>query len=77
MPTLLDTVAVADMLAVSVATLRRWRREGGGPDFVRIGRAVRYQAADVNRWIAQHRIAQQPKEPGSGHEEATHDPYAG
>ena len=33
---------VADLLGLSVATLRAWRHRGQGPRFLRLGRAVRY-----------------------------------
>jgi excisionase family DNA binding protein len=42
---------VARQLGLSVATLRAWRLKGRGPRFVRFGRAVRYLAADVERFV--------------------------
>jgi predicted DNA-binding transcriptional regulator AlpA len=42
---------VAKQLGLSVATLRAWRLKGKGPRFVRFGRAVRYLAADVERFV--------------------------
>jgi hypothetical protein len=33
----------AEFLGVSVRTLQAWRVRGGGPPYVKIGRAVRYQ----------------------------------
>jgi excisionase family DNA binding protein len=42
---------VARQLGLSVATLRAWRLKGKGPRFVRFGRAVRYLAADVERFV--------------------------
>jgi hypothetical protein len=33
----------ATFLGVSVRTLQAWRVRGGGPPYVKIGRAVRYQ----------------------------------
>ena len=43
----------ARLLASSVATLRRWRRSGDGPPWVRLGeRLVRYDMADLRRWVA-------------------------
>ena len=42
---------VAHNLGLSVATLRAWRLRGGGPRFVRFGRAVRYLVTDVERYI--------------------------
>lgn len=43
---------VAQMLGISVASLRRWRLLRKGPKYVKIGSAVRYPADDVNAWIA-------------------------
>lgn len=43
---------LADRLALSVVTLRRWRLEGRGPQFRKFGRAVRYALADVERFEA-------------------------
>ena len=42
---------VARQLGLSVATRRAWRLKGKGPRFVRFGRAVRYMAADVERFV--------------------------
>ncbi len=40
---LLDEVAAAEYLGNSHLTLRKWRVIGGGPQFVKIGRLVRYE----------------------------------
>jgi predicted DNA-binding transcriptional regulator AlpA len=42
---------VADMLGLSVATLRAWRHRGKGPRFLRLGRAVRYLLSDVADFV--------------------------
>jgi predicted DNA-binding transcriptional regulator AlpA len=44
---------VAAALRVSVACIRRWRLAGIGPKFVKVGRSVRYRAADLERWLAE------------------------
>ena len=36
-------------------TLERWRRVGGGPPFVKIGRKVAYRLGDLRAWVAQQR----------------------
>jgi predicted DNA-binding transcriptional regulator AlpA len=36
---------------ISTAVLRKWRREGKGPRFVKLGRLVRYLVRDVNTWL--------------------------
>ena len=42
---------VADLLGLSVATLRAWRHRGQGPRFLRLGRAVRYLPADLETFV--------------------------
>ena len=42
---------VADLLGLSVATLRAWRHRGKGPRFLRLGRSVRYLPADVADFV--------------------------
>ena len=43
-------------LDLSVAWLRQRRRYGGGPSFVKIGRAVRYCTEDLDRFLQRHRV---------------------
>jgi excisionase family DNA binding protein len=45
----------ADYLRTGVRTLERWRRVGGGPVFVKIGRRVGYRLADLESWVSQQR----------------------
>ena len=43
---------VADLLCLSVKTLRNWRVSGNGPEFVRLSRrAIRYRRSTVITWI--------------------------
>lgn len=42
---------VSTLLGLSVATLRAWRHRGQGPRFLRLGRAVRYLPADLERFV--------------------------
>lgn len=41
----------AYLLDVSVATLRRWDRQGTGPEAVRRGKFVRYRRRDLERFL--------------------------
>jgi len=45
----------AGMLRVSLTSLRRWRREGRGPVYRKIGRSVRYRREDLADFIASSR----------------------
>ncbi len=42
---------VAELLGLSVATLRTWRHRGKGPRFLRLGRSVRYLPSDVDDFV--------------------------
>ena len=42
---------VAELLGLSVATLRAWRHRGKGPRFLRLGRSVRYLSADLADFV--------------------------
>jgi hypothetical protein len=39
----------------SEKTLANWRSEGRGPQYHKVGRHVRYDWADVRRWLAERR----------------------
>lgn len=51
-PHLLNETYASQMLGVSVGALRRWRREGRGPQFTRIERCIRYDVRDLERFVA-------------------------
>lgn len=45
-------------------TLARWRCEGGGPAYVKVGTRVLYRRADLDAWIVGRRVlatAQRPE----------------
>lgn len=46
---------------ISTAVLRKWRREGTGPRFIKLGRLVRYRVRDVEAWLEEHAVDQIPK----------------
>jgi excisionase family DNA binding protein len=46
---------VAAMLRCSVRTLEKWRRDGGGPQFSKVGRRVIYDRGDVKAHIAERK----------------------
>lgn len=58
--TLYTPKEAAEYTGYSVRTLERWRREGGGPPFIRKngpkkrGR-IRYRKGDLDTWIEQQR----------------------
>lgn len=51
---LLTEKQAAAFLTRSVSSLRRGRKDGTGPDFLRIGRSIRYPKAQLEAYIAAH-----------------------
>jgi predicted DNA-binding transcriptional regulator AlpA len=60
---LLNEHQVAELLGVSVATMRRWRLLRQGPPFLKVGALCRYRMADVSAWL-------ESRPSGGGHEGA-------
>ena len=54
---LLTTRQAAEYLNISPKTLEKYRLVGGGPQFIKIGKAVRYSLVDLDDWIKQHKYA--------------------
>jgi predicted DNA-binding transcriptional regulator AlpA len=48
---LLNVCEVAALLRCSASSLNKWRLDGSGPMFVRVGSRVRYRRADVIGWV--------------------------
>ncbi len=48
---LLSTQEAAEFLQVSRALLEKWRCYGGGPDYVKIGKSVRYTRSSLDEFI--------------------------
>jgi predicted DNA-binding transcriptional regulator AlpA len=59
----------------SKTTLRRWRRTGYGPKFVRLKREIRYRRSDVEAWLDS--LTEQPAAKTRAEKEVTKRPAAG
>ena len=57
MKELLRENEVSDRLSIPVKTLQRWRYVGGGPEFVKLGHAVRYPTESLIAWVEARRCA--------------------
>ena len=53
-PQFLSEKAAAVYLAVSLSTIRRWRRTGTGPAFFRFGDVLRYRRDAIDEFIAKN-----------------------
>jgi excisionase family DNA binding protein len=57
----LNSVEAAKYLSLSRQTLANWRHNGKGPDYVRLGRAIRYRNCDLNEFIEKNRVQVETK----------------
>lgn len=51
MEALYTPIQAAEYLCISEMTLRKWRWEGKGPRFVKIGRKVVYRTDDLHAYV--------------------------
>ena len=51
---------VAELLGLSVATLRAWRHRWKGPRFLRLGRSVRYLPSDLQDFVRASAVDTKP-----------------
>ncbi|RLB40402.1 MAG: DNA-binding protein [Deltaproteobacteria bacterium] len=65
MVNLLDERTAAEMLRLSVQTLRNWRTQRRGPAYLKLGRAVRYRPEDLEDYIRARRIELERNNHGS------------
>jgi hypothetical protein len=49
---LLNEKEAAASLNVSVAATRKWRVQGRGPAYLKLGKLVRYRPEDINEWLS-------------------------
>jgi predicted DNA-binding transcriptional regulator AlpA len=58
-PSFLNERQVAAALGMSIASVRRWRLLRRGPQFIKLGRAVRYDRRKLEEWVdRQQRLAE-------------------
>ena len=48
---LLSQDELAELLGVTKGTLREWRRQNKGPDYLRVEKTVFYRQKDVEDWL--------------------------
>ena len=49
--TILDTDQAAQYLGLAKSTVEKMRVYGGGPNFLKLNRSVRYRAEDLDDWL--------------------------
>jgi excisionase family DNA binding protein len=63
--TLIDVGKVAEMLGLSVATIRKWVLRGYMP-YKKIGRAVRFSSVEIQDWAMSKSVGVQVQEHDGG-----------
>ena len=54
---LMRSAAVAEYLGVVIPALEKWRQLGTGPDYVKVGRLVRYKKSALDAWITARTVS--------------------
>jgi hypothetical protein len=67
MKQLMTTQETADYVRHAGQTLAKWRCYGQGPRYVRVGRSILYDRADVDAWL-DARMRRSTSDPGTTHE---------
>jgi predicted DNA-binding transcriptional regulator AlpA len=52
---MLRTPGAANYTGTSASTLEKLRLTGGGPKYLKLGKTVVYDPADLDAWLASHR----------------------
>jgi predicted DNA-binding transcriptional regulator AlpA len=74
MPGLVTEHEASVILGLSVRTLQKWRLQGNGPRFVKLGHAVRYDPAELKYYIDRAR-RRSTSDPGSNQVEGRRLPH--
>ena len=53
---LMPSADVAKYLGVQIPALEKWRQLGTGPDYVKVGRLVRYKKSALDAWLTERTI---------------------
>ncbi len=52
-----DTEGASHFTSIPAATLTTMRSRGGGPQFFKVGSAVRYSFSALRKWMEEQRVA--------------------
>ncbi len=52
-----DTKGASERIGLAVKTLENMRTRGDGPQFMKLGRMVRYRIADIDAWMAERVVS--------------------
>lgn len=55
---MLTNARAAEFLGVQPGTLKKWRSQGVGPIYYKVGRAIRYKRSDLLQYLKARQMAQ-------------------
>ena len=53
----LSAAEAAEYIGFRVSTMRRWRAEGVGPNYVQHGSSIVYRVKDLDAWLRAHLVS--------------------
>ncbi len=53
----IDDLQAAELIGMSVFTLRKWRTTGHGPAYIKCGKSVKYRLSDLEAYIEKQMVA--------------------
>ena len=65
MTSLLNTAQVAKILNVNASWVHHRRADGRGPDFIRVGKGIRYRVEDVQAYLNKNLTVLNEKAPAA------------
>lgn len=54
--TVFTVTEAANHLGLAVSTLNKWRCLGGGPQYLKLGKAVRYRRTDLDTYLDRRNV---------------------
>jgi len=51
-------------IGVSISGLRKWRKNGQGPRYIKLGRLIRYRSSEIQSWLAAHTVSPAEQQEG-------------
>ncbi len=55
-PLVFNDVEAARILGLQPSTLRKWRSQGVGPVYIKLGRITKYSMADLERFVEKQKV---------------------
>jgi predicted DNA-binding transcriptional regulator AlpA len=54
---LIDSLTLSSITGIKHSTLRHWRCQKKGPEFLKLGSKVMYRSDEIERWLASNTVS--------------------